>query len=145
MRTPGVRRTAGASTGRWVASGDFLLAPHAEQSVDFVVGNPPYIRFGNWPVHLREPALHLMTEAGLKPSKLTNAWVPFVVAATREEALEGTHGLTLGLPLADSTGEMGLGLRRMAQLGQGEPLDEGVEPSVHAAVQALAHPARGVL
>lgn len=28
----------------WVQEGDFLLTPHEEESVDFVVGNPPYIR-----------------------------------------------------------------------------------------------------
>lgn len=28
----------------WISSGDFLLEPPAEQSADFVVGNPPYVR-----------------------------------------------------------------------------------------------------
>src|SRR5262245_53142511 len=28
----------------WVENGDFLLEPPAEKSVDFVVGNPPYVR-----------------------------------------------------------------------------------------------------
>ena len=45
-------------------------------------GNPPYIRFGNWASEQREPALELMRREGLRPSKLTNAWVPFVVAST---------------------------------------------------------------
>jgi hypothetical protein len=30
--------------GAWVRQGDFLLEPPAERSVDFVVGNPPYVR-----------------------------------------------------------------------------------------------------
>lgn len=35
---------AGALASEWVATGDFLLASHVEESVDFVLGNPPYIR-----------------------------------------------------------------------------------------------------
>lgn len=39
---------------RWVTAGDFLLAPHSEQSVDFVLGNPPYIRLENVPADRNE-------------------------------------------------------------------------------------------
>jgi adenine-specific DNA methylase len=49
---------------------------------DGVAGNPPYIRFGNWASEERDPALELMRREGLRPSRLTNAWVPFVVAST---------------------------------------------------------------
>jgi hypothetical protein len=38
-----------ALASAWVTSGDFLLAHHDEQSVDFVLGNPPYIRLENLP------------------------------------------------------------------------------------------------
>lgn len=62
---------------------------------DGVAGNPPYIRFGSWPERLREPALREMQDAGLRPSKLTNAWVPFVVAATRAVRDGGRVGLVL--------------------------------------------------
>ena len=48
---------------------------------DAVAGNPPYIRFGSWDESSREPALALMRGQGLRPNKLTNAWVPFVVAS----------------------------------------------------------------
>ena len=40
---------AAALASAWVATGDFLLAAHDEQSVDFVLGNPPYIRLENVP------------------------------------------------------------------------------------------------
>lgn len=73
---------------------DWLERRSAERW-DGVAGNPPYIRFGNWPEALREPALRLLQDAGLKPSKLTNAWVPFVVAATRATRDEGRVGLVL--------------------------------------------------
>lgn len=36
----------------WVVTGDFLLEPHDEQSVDFVLGNPPYIRLENVPADM---------------------------------------------------------------------------------------------
>lgn len=44
-------------------------------SWDGVAGNPPYIRFGNWASEQRDPALELMRRVGLRPTKLTNAWV----------------------------------------------------------------------
>ncbi|MCV7100041.1 class I SAM-dependent methyltransferase [Mycobacterium palustre] len=62
---------------------------------DGVAGNPPYIRFGNWPPEQRDPALQLMRRAGLRPSRLTNAWVPFVVASTLAVRDGGRVGLVL--------------------------------------------------
>lgn len=62
---------------------------------DGVAGNPPYIRFGHWPDELRRPALEYLQRVGLKPSKLTNAWVPFVVAATLATRVGGRVGLVL--------------------------------------------------
>src|SRR5690606_32018796 len=58
------------------------LGPDQHGKWDGVAGNPPYIRFGNWDAAQRQPALDLMSSVGLRPSKLTNAWVPFVVAST---------------------------------------------------------------
>jgi adenine-specific DNA methylase len=62
---------------------------------DGVAGNPPYIRFGNWPSDQRDPALELMRREGLRPSRLTNAWVPFVVAAAVLARDGGRVGLVL--------------------------------------------------
>src|ERR1700758_3416213 len=62
---------------------------------DGVAGNPPYIRFGNWASDQREPALDLMRREGLRPSRLTNAWVPFVVASTVLVRDGGRVGLVL--------------------------------------------------
>lgn len=71
------------------------LGQRSAERWDGVAGNPPYIRFGNWPETLREPALRLLKNAGLKASKLTNAWVPFVVAATQATRDGGRVGLVL--------------------------------------------------
>jgi adenine-specific DNA methylase len=62
---------------------------------DGVAGNPPYIRFGNWAADQRDPALELMRREGLRPSRLTNAWVPFVVASTVLVRDGGRVGLVL--------------------------------------------------
>ena len=56
---------------------------------DAVVGNPPFIRYQNFHESHREAAFRLMKSAGLHPNRLTNAWVPFVVAGTN---LLSEHG-----------------------------------------------------
>ncbi len=47
---------------------------------DGAAGNPPFIRYGHWTEPARERAFTVMREVGLRPTKLTNAWVPFIVA-----------------------------------------------------------------
>lgn len=70
---------------------------------DGVAGNPPYIRFGNWAPQHRDPALELMRREGLRPSRLTNAWVPFVVAGTVLVRDGGRVGLVLPAELLQVT------------------------------------------
>lgn len=70
-------------TGVGVDAADFFswFKPARQGIFDAVAGNPPYIRFGSWDESSRELALALMRSQGLRPTKLTNAWVPFVVAS----------------------------------------------------------------
>ncbi|MCV7117791.1 lactate dehydrogenase [Mycobacterium nebraskense] len=70
---------------------------------DGVAGNPPYIRFGNWASEQRDPALELMRRAGLRPTRLTNAWVPFVVASSILVRDGGRVGLVLPAELLQVT------------------------------------------
>jgi adenine-specific DNA methylase len=70
---------------------------------DGVAGNPPYIRFGNWASQQRDPALAMMRRAGLRPTRLTNAWVPFVVASTLLVRDGGRVGLVLPAELLQVT------------------------------------------
>jgi adenine-specific DNA methylase len=72
-------------------------------SWDGVAGNPPYIRFGTWASDQRDPALALMRRAGLRPTRLTNAWVPFVVASTLLVRDGGRVGLVLPAELLQVT------------------------------------------
>lgn len=70
---------------------------------DGVVGNPPFIRFGNWHSSSRDTALDLMRELGMRPTKLTNAWVPFVVASTLAVREGGRIGLVVPAELLQVT------------------------------------------
>jgi adenine-specific DNA-methyltransferase len=49
---------------------------------DAVVGNPPFIRYQNFPEAHREIAFRLMRRAGMQPNRLTNAWLPFLVVSS---------------------------------------------------------------
>jgi adenine-specific DNA-methyltransferase len=61
-----------------------------------VIGNPPFIRYQAFPEPARSRAMEMMGKVGLKPNKLTNIWVPFIVAAT--EALRPGGRLALVVP-----------------------------------------------
>lgn len=54
---------------------------HPSDRFDAIIGNPPFIRYQNFPEPARTLAMSLMCDSGLKPNKLTNMWVPFVVGA----------------------------------------------------------------
>lgn len=49
---------------------------------DAIIGNPPFIRYQNFQEDQRVNAFALMNHAGMRPTRLTNAWVPFIVAST---------------------------------------------------------------
>lgn len=71
-----------------VACSDFFawLRRCPQRTFDCAVGNPPFIRYQNFPEPSRSYAMEIMRESGLRPNKLTNTWVPFVIgAATRLE------------------------------------------------------------
>ncbi len=48
---------------------------------DAVIGNPPFIRYQNFAEEHRRPAFEIMRRAGMSPTRLTNSWVPFIVAS----------------------------------------------------------------
>ncbi len=88
---------ARAATGVDVVASDFFrwFTPERYGTFDGVAGNPPYIRFGSWEHESRDRALGLMRGEGMRPSKLTNAWVPFVVASIMAVRLGGRVGLVI--------------------------------------------------
>ena len=81
-----------------VVSGDVFswYSERADGTYDAAVGNPPFIRYQTFPEKHRERGFALMHQVGLRPNRLTNAWVPFVVLATR--ALRPGGRLAMVLP-----------------------------------------------
>jgi adenine-specific DNA-methyltransferase len=49
---------------------------------DVVIGNPPFIRYQNFPEVSHNIACEIMRQVGLHPTKLLNAWLPFLIAST---------------------------------------------------------------
>lgn len=86
-----------AHTGAEVVNDDFFSWFDQAKwgTYDGIAGNPPYIRFGSWREEYRAPAFDLMVQQGLKPTRLTNAWVPFVVASLVAVRPGGRVGLVL--------------------------------------------------
>ncbi|CCE76556.1 class I SAM-dependent methyltransferase [Clavibacter nebraskensis] len=84
-------------TGADVFDGDFFswFAPERHGTFDGVAGNPPFIRYGSWEEQYREPAFELMRSEGLSPTRLTNAWLPFVVASVVAVRDGGRVGLVI--------------------------------------------------
>lgn len=80
-----------------IITADFFewFTPHRQGSWDGVAGNPPFIRFGNWAAPSRDLALDLMRSTGMRPTKLTNAWVPFVVASALALRRGGRLGMVI--------------------------------------------------
>lgn len=67
-----------------ISAADFLMAASKSmryRQFDAVIGNPPFIRYQNFVGRSRDVALKLMRHWGLKATKLTNAWVPFLLGA----------------------------------------------------------------
>jgi adenine-specific DNA methylase len=58
---------------------DNLACP--EQGFDAVVGNPPFVRYQFLPSNFQKCAAQVFDQLGLKFTKHTNAWVPFVLAS----------------------------------------------------------------
>lgn len=88
-----------------VHAGDVFTwyGPERDGGYDAVVGNPPFIRYQTFPEAHRAAGFALMHEEGLRPNRLTNAWVPFVVLATRALKPGGRLGLVLPAELLQVT------------------------------------------
>lgn len=63
---------------------------------DLIIGNPPYIRYQYFSKEQQELATEIFAESNLKYSKLTNAWVSFVVGSS--QLLKETGKIAFVLP-----------------------------------------------
>jgi len=59
---------------------DFCI--NTKQKFDLIIGNPPYIRYQYFDKKQQKYASEIFNKANLKYSKLTNAWVSFVVGSS---------------------------------------------------------------
>ena len=74
-----------------------------QPAYDVVAGNPPFIRYQTFPEPHRSRAMAIMAGQGLSPNKLTNIWVPFVVAAVASLRRGGRLALVLPAELLQVT------------------------------------------
>jgi adenine-specific DNA-methyltransferase len=88
----------GGKSKECVTTADFFewWSRPSTQKFSVVVGNPPFIRYQSFPEPARSRAMAIMQGLGFRPNKLTNIWVPFVVAAT--ELLKPGGRMALVIP-----------------------------------------------
>ena len=92
LKSPyGLRAANMVKTGDFFAWGSRTVRPQ----LDAVIGNPPFIRYQSFPEPHRSRAMGIMKRHGLVPNRLTNIWVPFVVAATASLRPGGRLALVL--------------------------------------------------
>lgn len=100
-----LRKVMGPGSKSAVKTADFFSWAMADTDAEFncVVGNPPFIRYQSFPEPSRTRAMDIMVGEGLKANKLTNIWVPFVVAAATKLCKGGRMALVLPAELLQVT------------------------------------------
>lgn len=100
-----LRATLGLAGNQTVETSDFFSWAEADETGQFdcVLGNPPFIRYQAFPEPSRARAMACMVGEGLKANKLTNIWVPFVVAAATKLRKGGRMALVLPAELLQVT------------------------------------------
>ena len=73
----------------------FISKANGNAAYDVVIGNPPFIRYQNFPEEHRERAFEMMQALGLTPNKLTNIWVPFLVLSANLLNRYGKLGMVI--------------------------------------------------
>lgn len=73
----------------------FLEQQKKDALYDAVIGNPPFIRYQDFPEEHRAKAFDQMNRMGLSPNKLTNIWVPFLVLSASVLKDSGKLGMVI--------------------------------------------------
>lgn len=99
-----LRPSLGIAGNKTVTTSDFFSwAKSTTERFDVVIGNPPFIRYQAFPEPSRTFAMAAMVDEGLKPNKLTNIWVPFIVAAAAKLEIGGRMALVIPAELLQVT------------------------------------------
>ncbi len=72
---------------------DFCI--NTKKKFDLIIGNPPYIRYQYFDKQQQKFAAEIFNKANLKYSKLTNAWVSFVIGSSLLLKDQGKIGFVL--------------------------------------------------
>jgi SAM-dependent methyltransferase len=79
---PSAVALAARRTNARIYAGDFFeWATEVRERFDCAVGNPPFIRYQRFAGRVRQRALRLCADKGVKFSSLTASWAPFLVGA----------------------------------------------------------------
>ncbi len=79
-----------------IINSDFhKFCTNTKQRFDLIIGNPPYIRYQFFDREQQKYASEIFEKANLKYSKLTNAWVSFVVGSSLLLKDQGKIGFVL--------------------------------------------------
>tara|TARA_R110002049_G_scaffold5204_7_gene36561 strand:+ start:3994 stop:5691 length:1698 start_codon:yes stop_codon:yes gene_type:complete len=83
--------------GDTIVNNDFFSFISNQEGIAYnsIIGNPPFIRYQNFPPKHRDIAIQMMEDLGLKPNKLTNIWVPFLVICSSLLAENGRLGMVI--------------------------------------------------
>lgn len=83
--------------GDTIVNNDFFSFISNQEDIAYnsIIGNPPFIRYQNFPPKHRDIAIQMMEDLGLKPNKLTNIWVPFLVICSSLLAEDGRLGMVI--------------------------------------------------
>jgi len=71
------------------------LIDNEKEGFDAVVGNPPFVRYQYLPKDIQEKSEQIFKLHGLKFTKHTNLWVPFVIASVTLLKPNGLFGMVL--------------------------------------------------
>lgn len=74
---------------------EYISNGNGDTHYDVVIGNPPFIRYQNFPEDHRERAIKMMQDMGLHPNKLTNIWVPFLLISASILNKHGKLGMVI--------------------------------------------------
>jgi adenine-specific DNA-methyltransferase len=82
-----------------IHTGDFFRlykeAPLSGREFDAVIGNPPFLRYQSFPEDQKIGAFQIMDSMGVRSNRLTNSWVPFLIASCCKLNAEGRLAMVI--------------------------------------------------